>query len=664
MYYINLKERMIIIHQLDNFIYELFPNIEKNEISLKTALVDFYSVGNIKPKIKFSKDFVEISIDTDRIEKENNKFNKLVSLCEASKFDEAKILAIDLIKLNPNISEYHRILGQIFSELDNQEEAINSLIDALRWNPKNEWALLMMGNILAKHKNDIETAMKYYEQVLIVKPNDNITLNNIGANLMQLNKKDEALSYFERALKSDPSYPNTYYAIGLVAEIEKNYEKAFKYSLLAVEHTDKHTDGQLYSNCFNLATESANRLNSEINSEKIVNDYIAKLTYLTEKEIKTEEDSSIPTAAKIEFAENYDRDFHLIKYKPNHIGVEHLILHELTHLELVEEAREKDLNELFITNQSYRSNFSHSLKKEVSKLQKGGISKDSITKYITALFDGINSQIYNTPIDLFIEDRIFNQWKEFNPIQFLSLLSLIKEGVNATTKKEIVKITPRNILSKSKIFNLINAIHFKSLFHFDLIHEFKPTELELNQANELYAEFEEYRKNKEPAEEYELVKHWAEDLKLDDYFDLVPESKHRQKNIDKVIEEIENDPLGLDSFDSSQERKMKKFLKEHSSEDINMAVTMYMVDAVNYFSNLKQEQIKKIAFEIATIGTQGIDPNKDNYSIPSIDGSSFSGYKTLAYYYVSWAKAIPEMLNQLQLPFNKEYELAKKFSKF
>ncbi len=321
------------------------------------------------------------------------------------------------------------------------------------------------------------------------------------------------------------------------------------------------------------------------------------------------------------------------------------------------------MNELFITNQSYRSNFSLSLKKEVSKLQKGGISKDSITKYITALFDGINSQVYNTPIDLFIEDRIFNQWKEFNPIQFLSLLSLIKEGINATTKKEIVKITPRNILSKSKIFNLINAIHFKSLFHFDLIHEFKPSELELNQANELYAEFEEYRKDKEPAEEYELVRHWAEDLNLDDYFDLVPESKHRQKNIDKVIEEIENDPLGLNSFDSSQERKMKKFLKGHSSGDINMAVTMYMVDAFNYFSNLKQEQIKNIAFEIATIGTQGIDPNKKNYSIPSIKDSNFSGYKTLAYYYVSWAIGIPEMLNQLQMPFDKEYDLANKYLK-
>ena len=84
---------------------------------------------------------------------------------------------------------------------------------------------------------------------------------------------------------------------------------------------------------------------------------------------------------------------------------------------------------------------------------------------------------------------------------------------------------------------------------------------------------------------------------------------------------------------------------------------------MEYFKNLPNTKIKEIAFEIATIGTQGIDPNKKNYSIPSIKNSSFSGYKTLAYYYVSWALAIPEMLKQLQMPFDKEYELATKFLK-
>ncbi|TXD57961.1 hypothetical protein ES044_13685 [Polaribacter sp. IC066] len=63
------------------------------------------------------------------------------------------------------------------------------------------------------------------------------------------------------------------------------------------------------------------------------------------------------------------------------------------------------------------------------------------------------------------------------------------------------------------------------------------------------------------------------------------------------------------------------------------------------------------------MGTQGINPQKENYAIPSIAHSSFSGYKTLAYYYVSWAIAMPDALQQLQLPFEKEYKLATKFLK-
>ena len=36
----------------------------------------------------------------------------------------------------------------------------------------------------------------------------------------------------------------------------------------------------------------------------------------------------------------------------------------------------------------------------------------------------------------------------------------------------------------------------------------------------------------------------------------------------------------------------------------------------------------------------------------------FGGYQLLAYYYVSWARAIPEKLDALGLPFSKAYESA------
>jgi hypothetical protein len=52
-------------------------------------------------------------------------------------------------------------------------------------------------------------------------------------------------------------------------------------------------------------------------------------------------------------------------------------------------------------------------------------------------------------------------------------------------------------------------------------------------------------------------------------------------------------------------------------------------------------------------------PNKENYSIPAIKDKTFTGYQTLAYYYTSWAIAMPDQVAQLQLPFDNEFALAK-----
>lgn len=458
---------MTIIFKIDDFLFEIFPVKKGNLKELEDFLKRFYTEGPFEPKVEITEDFVKIEIDTKRIDEDKKSYQKLVELCDKGEFSKAKPLAKELIDKSPNVSEYHRILGQILSDEGDQEEAINCLIDALRWNPKNEWALLMMANIFAKFKEDIDTAMKYYDQVLVVKPNDNIALNNIGANLMQLGKTEEALKYFNKAIKVNPDYPNTHYALALVNEIEGDFQEAFKHALNAIEVNHKK-DG-LYGNSFKMAIESAQKLTQSKDGQKIVENFAAQLENTCGKTIKVEIDDEIPTAAKIEFAENYNRNYHLVKYKSSYPAVEHLVIHELIHLELASEARAVEENQLFITNQSYKSKFFHALEKFAEDLLKKGIAEKNIANYLQALFDGINRQVYNTPIDLFIEDRIYNRFPKLRPFQFLSLFAMMQEGIQATTKPEIVNNTPKNILSKSKIFNLINAMHFKTLYKVDLV---------------------------------------------------------------------------------------------------------------------------------------------------------------------------------------------------
>lgn len=83
-----------------------------------------------------------------------------------------------------------------------------------------------------------------------------------------------------------------------------------------------------------------------------------------------------------------------------------------------------------------------------------------------------------------------------------------------------------------------------------------------------------------------------------------------------------------------------------------------LVDALQYFKGMPKEKIKNIAVEIAMQGTQGYHPEKKGYKVNSIPKKEFSGNHILAYYYVSWSLVMPEMVSQLQLPFEEEYKMA------
>jgi tetratricopeptide (TPR) repeat protein len=650
---------MQIIHKIDNFLYTIFPSvIQGDQQSLLNAIQDFYTYGPYKPKVTIDNDFVSIEIDTPTILAQDLDYQKVIAFCEKGKYADAKPILKKLIDKNPAISEYHRIMGQILSDEGDQEEAINCLIDALRWDSKNGWALLMMGNIFAKFKDDVPTAMKYYDQAQIANPKDNITINNIGANLMQQGKLEEAKKYFYEALKINDQYANTHFALGMIAEMEADLQSAF-YSTIQAIKLNKSKD-VLYQNSVRQAFEISKKIIATDTGKKIFREYRHKLEFDGDRKIDIIQDEEIPTAAKFEFAENYDRETHIVKYKPSYPAVEHLIMHELVHLDFVIEARKGELNQLFISTQNHKTEFIKGLEPTIKKFNKMGISEKSIADYCSNLFEGMNRQIFNTPIDLFIENFLYNEFAELRPFQFLSLYNMLQEGLKAVTDKKIVELSPKDIISKSKVYNLVNAIQFKELFGFDFIKDFNATSIELKHATDFYDEYLQYKDDKEPAEEYELVLHWAEDLKVDKNFELVNEHEYRTKrtDIDNLLSSIEKDPYDLESKDPYKQREMDKFQKSQEQIGINMAVAMFMVDALQFFEGKPEEEIKKIAFEIATQGTQGYRPDKDNYRINSIKDKTFSGYHILAYYYVSWSLAIPEMVSQLNLPYEAEYKMA------
>lgn len=368
---------MLIVHKINDFLFDLFPKAKAfgNSINiLKEELTTFYSFGPYKPEISVNSDDIQILIDVSSIINQQPEYDKVIAFCEKKKFAEAKKTLEPLIKVNPTVSEYHRILGQILSDEGNQDEAINSLIDSLKWDPKNAYALIMMGNIFSKYKDDIGTACKYYNEAIEQNPNDFIAINNLGTNLIQLGKWDEGLKYLEAAYEINPDYPNTNYGIGLANEHLGKTLIAFEYSIRTLKKCGKH-EQDLFNHSLSLVIKTAEQWIKTETGKKVFNEYKSYLEKLVEKEIRVEVASEIPTAAKIEFAENYNRDFHLIKYNNKYLAVEHLMMHELVHLDFVIEARKINANMLFISGGDKKVKFIRDHSESIKKITGGGVQQ-------------------------------------------------------------------------------------------------------------------------------------------------------------------------------------------------------------------------------------------------------------------------------------------------
>lgn len=291
---------------------------------------------------------------------------------------------------------------------------------------------------------------------------------------------------------------------------------------------------------------------------------------------------------------------------------------------------------------------------------------------VDKMHEGLMVQIMNCPLDLFVEKRMYDKYPIVKAAQLLSLMH--QETLN---QESIAKgqqgIFPKSIVTASKIMNIVSSIHLEKLFGLRFYQNYKPTKAEFETAKDLYEEYLAYHDYK-PGEEYELVEYFAETLGMQDFFKLKNESEfvkdtNQEKESENYIKEVllgdadSSDGNSFDGLTDEQKKKQDTFYeqnKDGADPMQTMMMSMYMVGALDYFDGMTKDQIKRIAFDIAMLGMKGISPEiKSGYKVDSIPGKDFGGYEMLAYYYVSWALAIPEQLGALGLPFTKAWETAK-----
>lgn len=649
---------MKIIFTRTALLDELFPESAGNEEALLEALRVKYTVAGVRPQVRLDGEAVIVELDVARADQAiNRRYDQAWDHCVQGRFKEAIPLLKAIVRDMPWHSDAQAALGQAHYELQQFNAAMDHFIEALRWDPGNQRALIMMGNLWGQVKNEPDTALTYYREALSRQPADHIAATNAGAMLMRLGRHDEAREILERASSLDPDYPNTHLALAQLHMDQGDAANAYQEAIQALKHAPAR--GPVAQAALQHALDSAQQLVKDGQGRQQVERLADQLARRCGKPVEVRADASIATAARLEVAENHGRAEHLVAFKPGYPAVEHLQMHELYHLRMILDARDKGCNKRFMTTPEHRRLFKAYASEAVLRMKRQGTPEPAAEQTIDALFHGFVLQVYNAPLDLFIEYDIHREHPQLQPFQFLALGRLVDEAVAAGTNAQALEYFGERITTPNRVYTATLAVLYRELYGVDRVLDLKLNAKERGFAEAFYDEFKEYRDDREPGEEYEVLAHWAKDLDIDFLFQLVDESPSRSTDpLQRTLDAIEADPIGSYEADPDKVAQMRTFQQRAKELGVNMAVAMYMVDALKFFRGKDNATIKKAAFEIAMLGTQGIHPEKQGYRLASVPNVTFSGFHLLAYYYISFKLVLPELLKDLQLPYDKEYALA------
>ena len=592
-----------------------------------------------------------------------NKLEQALELCNKNEFGKALPLLVEAVKDNPQDSEAWRVLAQIhWNHMHEPDKAYDELIESLRCNPKNIWALVLMGNLLTREKNDVEHAQQYYDKVLEYYPDNAIAINNIGATFMERKDYEGALPYMEKALSIEDSYANSFYGLGLcyykLGKIKESFDICHKGALKSSDRPENPAVREELLKLFLVVAKEYAKTINHINVWKGIKDELEAVDHIN---IQFIEDKELIVNARFEYALTHNEKAHVIRYNPDKEFIDHLFVHEMMHLKMQQQATLNHKGKAVVFTQACQKAFNKRFLRFMQRRHKE-LSYDKLLEALKFMCEGIGTQLSSCPLDLFVEHMMYTDYPIMRPIQMLSLFHMEEANIEAIRKGEQGGFFPSEIVKASKVMNIVTSLHFKDLYGFNLINQYKPTKAEYNQALDLYEEFKAYLNTYKKGDEYEMMEYFVQSFNMEDFLEIVDENTLTKKDTHEdytLYDEIDRRLADAPSEEDVDVRNAQFALDHQDGADPmeTMMMSMYMLSAMQYFDNLTHDDVKKIAFEIATVGINGISPQK-KYCIKSIAGKEFGGFEFLAYYYVSWAREFPDALDKLGLPFNKAYETA------
>jgi tetratricopeptide (TPR) repeat protein len=598
--------------------------------------------GALEITVKNGVAAVIVRFEPKRVPDESMRlFGRAVKHAESGKYDQAANLFVAVCKDLPMYRDARRNLGMSLMEAGRMDEAEAALVQSIRLFPDDAWAHLLLANLYAKHRRDLDAAVPLYERVLELTPDDVYALTSYAAALLGQGAREKAKALFVRATEVDSAYPNAYLGLAQVKQGEGDAYGAIA-TLDALFRQGKTTDIRA-GVVFEAAREmylSLAEMYSKANHERLmelVDGRRIDLENTAERmPVQLVVDRSLTgIQARAESAWHRDGSRHVIRYNDqDQLVIPHLIAHEIEHLMLENEARLAGVNRWFVSTATTRERAIRGMRGDIERLKRRGLPDDVVQQFILSLVDGLANQLFSCPLDMVVEHRVRLALPELAPNQFLSLRATSEKNRQAILGSGASAVAPKRVYEASGAMNAAYAMFIDHLYHGATDYASAYKGAMADRGAELFELWADRIGTLSPGEELDLVDAFARALGLEDWFEW---------QADPTMQEP---PAGATN---------PELLKAKS-----MASVWYLVDALKRFAKLETAAVAGIGTEVAMTGRTGLDyaSTDKKYTIAAFPGERFTGLQMICFMYAAFQRIDPSL--DIGMDLAEEYEMAKK----
>jgi Flp pilus assembly protein TadD len=159
-------------------------------------------------QLGYWKDNITLFTHAIDITTNNNRAHEMLAFAydKAGNPERAVTEYSEALRIRPDIVNVHHLLGDLLDQkLGRTAEALKHYEAMVRLNPQNPNGHFRMGSALQKLGKTQEAVTEYYK-TLEIDPNDVICHNDLGMLFLALNRNAEAINHFSEAVRLSPTY--------------------------------------------------------------------------------------------------------------------------------------------------------------------------------------------------------------------------------------------------------------------------------------------------------------------------------------------------------------------------------------------------------------------------------------------------------------------------